>query len=136
MTGTGAVLRPVIRGAPRQWRNPDDVKRNPGSWALLDAHGALFGADPGDDVGGILAIEGRHRLHVSELPVMLVYPQGNGAIECQVGMVGRFVDTVDQCRTLVSASCLGTVALKAVIVEEFTPVRRVGGEIRRRDAEL
>ncbi len=136
MTGTGAGLRLVIRGTPRQWRSPDEVKRNPGSWALLDARGALFGADPGDDVGSILAIEGRHRLHVSELPVMLVYPQGNGAIECQVGMVGRFVDAVDQWRSLVSATCLGTVTLEAVVVEEFTPVRRVGGEIRPRDAEL
>ncbi len=136
MTGTGAGLRLVIRGTPRQWRSPDEVRRNPGSWALLDARGALFGADPGDDVGGILAIKGRYRLHVSKLPVMLVYAQGNGAIEGQVRMVGWFVDAMDQWRSPVGTTCLDSVALEAVVVEELMPARRVRGEIRRRNAEL
>ncbi len=93
---------------------------------LLYTRLALQPPNVSNDVCNLLALNPRHRWHVTEPPMMRSHAERGGAIERFVSMMAGLVDPVDQRGTLLAARPRRAVAPCTILIEEHFALA-VGG---------
>ena len=94
----------------------------------VDASSALNPAHVADDLHHLRLIHLRLRRHVAEAPVVCCDTRSRGEKERLIGMMTRLVHRVREWRSLLRATCLGSMTARAVTIEQLLP----GTVLRRR----